>query len=41
MAFSNGSERDAEALTFINFTRLLNEAESISSLLLTFIYNNI
>ena len=41
VAFSNGSKRDAEALTFINFIRLLNEAEGISSLLLTFIYNNI
>ena len=31
VAFSDGSRRDAEALAYINFTRILNEAEGMSS----------
>lgn len=29
VAFSDGRERDAEALAYINFTRILNEAEGM------------
>ena len=37
MAFSDDeSVRDTEALAYINFTKLLNEAEGMSSLVLTF-----